>query len=164
VQLRRPCALMIAASFLGILLIGCREKNTLTLRTDTEPLTKRLVLPKALRSVRWVAVSPVHDSGWVPPKTEFYDVYAYIELDDPAWTELEKSAGDARVRGTLVIPDPVAAVLIPPAAMAEFGPSDDGGRRAEGRSFNLAVSDQARTDIEQAIRVGRALVVLMRVH
>jgi hypothetical protein len=156
---------MIATSFLwiGIILTACRERPPVTLRTDTEPLTKRIVLPKAIRSARWVAVSPVHDSGWVPPKTEFYDVYAYIEFDEAAWTEMQKSAGDARSRDTIVIPDRVATVLIPPASMAEFS-SSDGGRRAEGPSFNLAVSDKEKTDMQGAIRVGGALVVLMRVH
>lgn len=135
----------------------------MTLRTDTEPLTKRLVLPTAIHSARWVAVSPVHDSGWIPPKTEFYDVYAYIEFDEAAWAEMQKSAGDATSRGTLVIPETVATVLIPAAFMAQFSVSD-GGRRAEGPSFNLAVSDKEKTDVQGAIRVGGALVVLMRVH
>jgi len=156
--------LIIVAALAGTVLSGCGEKAGLTLRTDPEPLTRRLNLPQRIGSVRWVSVSPVHDTGWVPHKVKFYDVYAYIELDDEAWKTLEKSSSAPGVRGEIVIPEPVAAIVIPSAALGGFQPSG-AGRRGEGPSFDTkSLSTEAKTEVQAAIRVGQALVVEMRVH
>lgn len=156
--------LIVAAALAGIILSGCGEKAGLELRTDPEPLTHRLNLPQRVGPVRWVSVSPVHDTGWVPPKVQFYDVYAYIELDEEAWNALEKSSAAPGVRDDIVIPEPVAAIVIPPAALGDFHPSS-AGRRGEGPSFDTkSLSAEARTEVQKAIRVGGALVVEMRVR
>src|SRR5262249_51048281 len=104
---RRSCRGAVAVLlgiFLGIVMSGCQEEAGLTLRTDPEPLSRRLNLPRHIGSVRWVAVSPVRDTGWIPPKVEFYDVYGYIELDKEGWKELEKTAAQSGRRGTITIP------------------------------------------------------------
>ena len=143
---------------------GCKEEAGLTLRTDPEPLSRRLNLPQHIGSVRWVAVSPVHDTGWVPPKVEFYDVYGYIELDKEGWKELEKTAAQSGRRGTITIPAPVAALVIPQSAAGDFQQSS-GTSQAEGLSFEPAdLSSEAKTEVENAIRVGDALVVQMQVR
>ena len=136
----------------------------LTLRTDPEPLTRRLHLPAQIRAVRWVSVSPVRDTGGVPGPADFYDVYAYVELDADAWTSLEKSAGGLNARGVVTVPASVAAVLIPAEAIADFTPSD-AAVRAEGPSFNPAtLAAEPNTEVDTAVRIGGALVIQMRVH
>lgn len=132
-------------------------------RTDSEPLQRRLRLPIDIRSVLWVAVSPIEDSGGVPGPADFHTVYAYIELDPAAWSALEKSAAPLS-RGTILIPQAVAAVMIPAVANMKFKTSSSGSR-AEGTSFNpAALATDPKTDVESAVRVGGALVIKMRVQ
>lgn len=158
-RLRAVAALLVI--ILASVVSGCKDEASLRLRTDPEPLARRLKLPQHVGSVRWVAVSPVHDSGWVPQKTEFYDVYAYIELDDEGWTELENS--EAGRRATITLPEPVAALVIPPQSAEGDFQHSSGIRQADGPSFK-PLSAEAKTEVANAIRVGNALVVEMRVR
>jgi hypothetical protein len=162
-QIRTLCFLIFAGITLSISLNDCAEKQAVTLRTDVEPLTKRLKLPGPIRAVRWVAVSPVHDTGWIPPKAEFYHVYAYIELDAGAWNQLAGFAGPSS-GDTITIPESVARELLPPAAMEEFKKLND-SRTASGSGFNSDVlAAEERTRVDKAVRVGDALVVMMTTH
>jgi hypothetical protein len=144
---------------LGLILGGCAGEAALTLRTDPGPLANRLNLPK-LQSVRWVAVSPVHDTGWIPPKIEFYYVYAYIDFDDGGWADLEKTAGPS-TPGSISLPERVATLLLPAVAAKEFTKEND-TFEARGPSFNTStLAAQPRNKVAAAIRIGSALVVQM---
>ena len=153
-------ALMFAALLLG----GCREKAALTLRTDAAPLTNRLNLPALSGPVRWVAYSPVDNSGLAPGRTDFYDLYAYLELDDATWSALEKKAGTPGAPDTIIIPQKVASTLLPSSAAPAFKTSGSGSE-AQGPSFNAeALSSDQRTTVQKAIRVGTALLIQMEVR
>jgi hypothetical protein len=108
-------------------------------------------------------VSPIRDTGGVPGPTDFYTVYAYIELDPAGWSALEKSAGPLST-GKIVIPEEAAAIVIPSSESGGFKASGR-NRQAEGPSFNVALlSADPKTDVESAVRVGGALFVQMRVQ
>ena len=143
---------------------GCGSKPALTLRTDPEPLARRLHLPSDVEFVRWIAVSPVHDTGWIPPKAEFYDVYAYIQLGPQGWMELQSSPGLTGLRATLALPKDLAARLIPADARSYWEPTSD-GLRATGPAFDGArLAADPGTTVEIAIRVEMALLIRMRVE
>jgi hypothetical protein len=152
------------AMALCILALNCREGTVLTLRTDPEPLARRLHLPAQIRGVRWVAVSSVTDTGGVPGPVDFYDIYAYVEIGPEGWTELEHTAGRTAARGTVSIPEPVAAVLLPDAGRDAFTRSE-AARRGEGPAFDpVALVADEKAEVAAAVRVGEALVVQMRVR
>lgn len=154
---------LISLAILGIILGGCREKVALKLRTDPEPITRRLHLPKTIGPVRWVSASPVSDAAGLPARTDFFDVYAYIELDAGAWIELEKTAGGAGALGSIVIPEAAAALILPSNAVADFKSAKE-GREAEGPLFNPAsLAAEDKTEVQRAMRIGNALIVQMRV-
>ena len=139
---------------------GCRRQTALQLRTDADPLIHRLKLPGKVGAVRWVAVSPNKDTGWIPPKIEFYNVYAYIELDDDAWVALGKIAGEPGGRDTFSLPRSVAEVLIPAPAMKNVKQTDS-DVQIDGSSLNASAlsSDPKKTEAQQAIRFDKALIV-----
>src|ERR1700756_1310083 len=141
-------------------LSGCRRQTTLQLRTDADPLLHRLKLPGKVGAVRWVAVSPNTDTGWIPPKTEFYNVFAYIELDDDAWVALGKLVGEPGGRDTLSMPRPVADLLIPAPARRSVKQTDT-DVQVDGTSLNASAlsSDPKKTEAHQAIRFDKALIV-----
>jgi hypothetical protein len=147
----------------GFMLTACGSKK-LELRTDPEPLTKRLNLPKSIQSVRWVSVSPINDTGGVPGRSDFYDVYAYIQMGADGWQALDASAGGHGAQAAIDIPQAVAEVIVPKDAKGTFQQSA-AGRHAEGASYNtasLATSD--KTEVNKALRVGDALLIQMRVY
>lgn len=139
-------------------LSGCHRQPKLQLRTDVDPLVKRLKLPTRPETVRWVAVSPNKDSGWIPPKTEFYTVYAYIELDDQSWAALSKTVGEPTARDTISLPRPVAEVLIPAAAMKTARQSDP-DVQIDGTALNTSAlpTDPKKTEVQKAIRLDKDL-------
>jgi hypothetical protein len=72
----RRCLAMLAISLFPseiVWLTGCRREPALQLRTDADPLVHRLKLPSRIGGVRWLAVSPNKDTGWIPPKIESYN-------------------------------------------------------------------------------------------
>ena len=151
---------------LGMILNSCGRKPTLTLRTDVEPLTRRLNLPKQIQNVRWVAVSPVQDTGSVPGRTDFYEVYAYLQMDEGEWATLNQTGGEPASRDAITIPEGAAKVIVPSTDAGNFKESE-GGLRAEGQSFNaknLVVAGDTKTEVQKAVRVGSALVLQMMVH
>jgi hypothetical protein len=159
----RVAAILVVAGL--ALSSGCKEKAGLKLRTDTEPLTRRLKIPaSAITSARWVAVSPVQDSGWVPPQADFYDVYAYITLDPSAWSGVDALASRGSSPETLEIPQPVGAVMFAgnfPAALKKLGEVSV----AEGTAIDPErLTENDKTEVSKAVRVENALVLLMRVR
>jgi hypothetical protein len=110
--------------------------------------------------VRWVAVSPNKDTGWIPPKIEFYNVYAYIELDDDAWVALGKIVGEPGGRVTFSLPRSVADVLMPAPTMKNVKQTDS-DVQIDGASLNASAlsSDPKKTEVQQAIRSDKALIV-----
>jgi hypothetical protein len=146
----------------AVALNACGGHN-LELRTDPEPLTKRINLPKSIQSVRWVSVSPIHDTGGVPGRSDFYDVYAYIRMGSDAWPALAASAGTAG-HAAIDVPAAVAQVIIPNDAKGLFQQSG-AEWRAEGDAFNpasLAAND--KTEVNKAVRVGDGLLLQMRAY
>ncbi len=155
---RETQAICLAGVFFAALLCGCGGNNILV-RTDIAPLTRRLKLPEGVQSVRWIAVSPVHDTGFIPPSADYQDVYAYIPLEPSQWVELENVVGQKGAPASIEIPRSIVDVLFP------AGASGANQHRIEGPSFNPAklVSD-SKTEVFSAIRVNNALVVQMRVR
>lgn len=150
-MIRNLCRLM---ALLGIALVACKKHPELQLRTDLAPLQRRLHLPGHVTSVRWVAVSPVKDSGWVPPKIEFYDVYAYLELSPEEWAAFQGVAGPPGTSVSFEIPREAAAVL---------RLSTGSAFHAEGPSFNPpAVSAGPKGDVIHCLRMKDALVIHFR--
>jgi hypothetical protein len=141
-------------------LAGCRREAALQLRTDADPLVHRLKLPSRIGAVRWLAVSPNKDTGWIPPKIEFYNVYAYIELDDDAWVALSKTIGEPGGRDTFSLPRSVADVLIPASTMKSVKQSGSDAQ-IDGTSLHASAlsSDPQKTEVQQAIRLDRVLIV-----
>lgn len=136
----------------------------MTLRSETAPLTSRLHLPQNIQSVRWVAVSPVQDSGWIPPQADYYDVFAYIPLDAAQWAEMESFAASAGARGTIDVPEEVASILFPEGG-AGFGQLSGKSRRVEGVAFDGSkLASNEKTEVNSAIRSGDALLIQMRVR
>jgi hypothetical protein len=149
-----------AAAAAVLLSSGCREKVPLKLRTDPAPLARRLQIPID-GAVRWVAQSPMHDTGGVPGRTDFYVLYAYIELSDRAWQGIRQTAGVSGSVDRIVLPHDVASLIIPPEAAGQFK-SSDGGFEADGPSFKGdSLTSDSKTNIRKAVRVGKALVVQM---
>jgi hypothetical protein len=150
---------LIFACLLAVL-CGCRRQTALQLRTDADPLVHRLKLPGKVGAVRWVAVSPNKDTGWIPPKIEFYNVYAYIELDDDAWVALGKIVGESGGRDTFTLPRSVAEILIPAPTMKNVKQTDS-DVQIDGASLNASAlsSDPKKTEPQQAIRFDKALIV-----
>jgi len=120
----------------------------------------RLKLPSRIGAVRWLAVSPNKDTGWIPPKIEFYNVYAYIELDDDAWVALSKTIGEPGGRDTFSLPRSVADVLIPASTMKSVKQSGSDAQ-IDGTSLHASAlsSDPQKTEVQQAIRLDRVLIV-----
>jgi hypothetical protein len=139
---------------------ACHRGAPLELRTDAGPLVNRLKLPSGVGAVRWVAVSPNKDTGWLPPRIEFYNVYAYIELDDAAWVALYKTIGEANGRDTLSLPSAVAKVLMPNSTMNNPG-SSGSDVQIVGAALNASTlsNDPKKTEVQKAIRSDKALVV-----
>jgi hypothetical protein len=135
-------------------LTGCRREAALQLRTDADPLVHRFKLPSRIGAVRWLAVSPNKDTGWIPPKIEFYNVYAYIELDDDAWVALGKTIGEPGGRDTFSLPRSVAEVVIPASTMKNMKQSGS-DVQIDGTSLNASAlsNEPKKTEVQQAIRV-----------
>ena len=153
-------ALMLAA----LLLSGCREKVALTLRTDSAPLTNRLNLPALNGPVRWVAYSPIDTSGLIPGRTDFFDLYVYWELDEAAWSALEKYAGPQGAIDTITLPQKVTSTLLPSSAGNAFKTTVN-GTDAQGPSFKTeGLSRDPKTTVQKAIRVGTTLLIQMEVR
>lgn len=139
---------------LGMAPAGCKKHPELQLRTDAGPLQNRLRLPSHISSVRWVAVSPVKDSGWIPPKIEFYDIYAYLELNQDEWAAFQSLAGP---------PGATASFEIPEAAARALKLSMDTAFHAEGLSFTPeSVSAGPKSDVIGCLRMKNALVIHFR--
>ncbi len=158
--MRTKSALTLILVCLLAVLCGCRRQTALQLRTDADPLVHRLKLPGKVGAVRWVAVSPNKDTGWIPPKIEFYNVYAYVELDDDAWVALAKIVGEPGGRDTFSLPRSVAEVLIPAPTMKNVKQTDS-DVQIDGTSLNASAlsSDPKKTEVQQAIRSDKALIV-----
>jgi hypothetical protein len=158
---RKP---VLIGTLLGMCLAGCREKVTLTVRTDSAPLARRLKLPEAMGPVRWVSVSSVRDSGGVPGPADFYIIYASIELDKSAWTAMDQTAGPPGPAVSLTLPHEIAGLVIPPSSIKDLKSLGD-DQQAEGPSFRVeALSADPKTEVQKAIRLGGALIVQMEVH
>lgn len=158
--MRTKSALTLILVCLLAVLCGCRRQTALQLRTDADPLVHRLKLPGKVGAVRWVAVSPNKDTGWIPPKIEFYNVYAYVELDDDAWVALAKIVGEPGGRDTFSLPRSVAEVLVPAPTMKNVKQTDS-DVQIDGTSLNASAlsSDPKKTEVQQAIRSDKALIV-----
>lgn len=76
--------------------IGCVlwTESELPLRTDVEPLQRRLVLDGGIGSAQWRA-RQVYDNGWGPPVQDNYIIITGL-IGVPAVADMFAAVGDAR--------------------------------------------------------------------
>lgn len=136
--------------------------SELAVRTDIEPLRRRLHLPEGPLSVRWVAVSPVLDSGLLPPRAEFYEMFAYVMCEAAALQDFTTRAGEPVGGATVVLPEAVAVAILPPDVPGGVQMVEK-GRQVAGAAYSAeALSQSRKTWVHAAIRLGNALLITFR--
>jgi hypothetical protein len=143
--------------------VTCSRAWTPTLRTDVEPLARRLELPPTgLRQVRWVA-APEHEPDGcasVPEPDARTFLYAALELDDAAWATVVPPGVDG-ARGSVDVPKKVADVVLP--ALPDVVRRSDRTIVHGANLDRLLHAKVAGVDVRGAVRVGSWLVVTLLV-
>ncbi len=140
------------------LFAGCRSaarEVPLRVHTDVAGLAERLSLPVGVRSARWLVVASGSSGSLAPGPTDT-TLFALVELEGDAWTALQGRAGTA----TQEVPEEVARVLFVPDALAALQ-AHAGGRRIQGRRYDVQAWSKNPYSGDEALRLGDALFLAM---
>jgi hypothetical protein len=122
-------------------------------RTDLALLRQRIRVPEAVTSATWT-VLPVGGAGDTVPGPTDTRLWAYLRADGGGF-----GAGGAP--GAVLVPEAVAAAILPPELLAGAEREGD-ARRVEGASFDPAALDRGAYRGVRAVQAGGGLLAVLQ--